>query len=219
MKVYIIHYDKLIHRRLKLEEQLKKYNLTDVEWITEYPKEHPIINKLRFLTDTKIPNGYISNSLKHYEAFRRMCEYNINEAIILEDDVIFSTYWDISKIPREFPYVKLGKGTLDMGIELGNSPRLIGNNGGSEAYYVKRMFARDFIENIDVGWTIDIEQHAYMIHNSIPLLCVPMCSQEYSTSVEGNKDYGMTWIQYIQEYYPKSKKISFTSLVQSNDVD
>lgn len=221
MKVYVLHYDKLTDRRERLEKILKEKGLDkDCEWIIEYPKEHPLIQKIIDITGTRIPRGYISTNMKHYEAMYRMIRDDVKEAIIFEDDVIFSEYWDISKIPREFPYVKLGKGVPDMGIPSGDKPLCIGNNGGAEAYYVKRLFARDFLENIDVCWGIEIEQHAYMLQSGIPLICVPMCTQDFgTTSVTEPKDYGMTWIQYIQEYYPKSKKLSFKLLVQSNDAN
>jgi hypothetical protein len=195
-----------------MEKMIADHGFDDVEWITDYKIDDQIIDKVVAMTNTHMVPGYISLSLKHYEAFFRMARDNIREAIIFEDDVILSDFWDISKIPRQFPYVKLGKGVPDMNVQLGNTPMIVGNNGGSEAYYVKCMFARDFIENVDLGWTIDIEQHAYLFHNNIPLICVPMCSQEFNTTVQGEKKYSMTWEEYVNVYYKTSQKFSFTQL-------
>lgn len=218
MKVYIVHYDKLTERRVSLEQALKQRGLDgDVEWVTEYPKEHGVVDKILRITPTKLSRGYISTNLKHYEALYRMCRDNVPEALIFEDDVKFSDYWDVSKIPREFSYVKLGVGVPDMGLKPGNTPLCIGNNAGAEAYYVKRMFARDFLENIDVCWTIETEQHAYMIQNSIPLICVPMCSQDFVTSVNENKDYGISWIEYVRDAYPNSRKLCFPRFALETD--
>ena len=209
MKVYVLHCDRLTERRRLLEIQLAKHSLDrDVEWITDFPKEHPLVQEWKEKTGTRIPDGYISLSLKHYEAYTRMVRDGIPEAILFEDDVIISDYFDIEKIPRECPFVKLGKGVPDMYIPLGNTPMVIGNNGGSEACYMRREFAEDFLKNLNMMWTIDIEQHGYLIHKRIPLVCVPMCTQDFgATSVHESKDYGMTWIEYIQKWdtFPKFK--------------
>ena len=208
MKTYIIHHPTLTERRANLEAELKRVGLVDVEWVTSFPPDHPVIQKVKDMTGTKISNGYISGSLKHYDALSRMVRDNIKEALVLEDDVIFSKFFNVTKIPREFPYVKLGKGVDDMRIELGDKPILIGNNAGLEAYYVKRLFAKDFIDNLDILWTIDTEQHAYLVDNGIPLVCVPMCYQNFITSVSDTRDYGISWIQYIKNY-ATSQKVSF----------
>ncbi len=208
MKVYVMHCEDLVDRRRALEVELRKHNLTDVEWITCFPKNESHVQEWKRKTGTKIPDGYISLSLKHYEACRRMCQADIHEAIVFEDDVILSEYFDIDKIPRNHIYVKLGKGVPDMNISLGNVPICIGNNGGSEAYYIRQEFARDFLNNINMMWSIDIEHHGYLIHKGIPLICVPMCTQDFdATSVHDNKDYGMNWIEYIQRWdtFPKYK--------------
>jgi hypothetical protein len=217
MKVYIIHHAPLVERRVILESELKRVGLDDVEWVTTFPPEHPLIQKVRDLTGTRIPNGYISINLKHYDAMSRMVRDNIPEALIFEDDVIFSEFFDVSKIPREFSYVKLGKGVDDMGLTLGDKPIIIGNNGGAEACYMKRLFARDFIENIDIMWTIETEEHAYLFNNQIPLVCVPMCYQKFISSVSEPKDYGITWVQYIRNY-STSKKFSFGKLKNMFDI-
>jgi hypothetical protein len=202
MKTYIVHCDTLTERRKHIES----LELGDVEWVTDFPIDHPLVQKVKKITP--LPNGYISNSLKHYEVCRRMCADGIEEALVFEDDVILSEFFDVYKIPRECPYVKLGNGTPDMCIPLGNTPLVITNNAGTEAYYMKRCFAKDFINNITLGWTIDTEQHAYMFHNRIPLVCVPMCTQTYETSFTSESWQKGTWCEYIQAW-PFIKKISF----------
>lgn len=210
IKIYVMHCDELIDRRKRLESEFKRLGLTNVEWITSFPKDDPIIEECRVKTGTKISKEYISLSLKHYEACRRMCEENIEEAIVFEDDVIFSSYFDISKIPRDTPYVKLGKCTPDMNIEFSHDKMTILNNGGTEAYYMRIEFAKNFIENINLMNTIDIEQHGYLIYNDIPLICVPMCTQDFSmTTIPIEKrDFGIEWKDYIYKW-DKCKKFKF----------
>lgn len=208
MKIYVVHHEHNVERRQRLEKELKRLGLNDVEWVTSYPPTDKTIDMVRNLTGTKIPNGYISTNLKHYDALHRMVTENIQEAIIFEDDVEFSKFFDISKIPRGYPYIKLGNGVPDMNCENSNQLCILYNNAGAEAYYVTRMFARDFLENIDLLWTVETEQHAYLHNNNLNLYCVPMCFQKFETSVFEPKDYGKTWIEYIQDY-KNSKKISY----------
>lgn len=215
MKIYITHCETLRERRVQLEAEIKRLGLTDVEWITSYPKDHTLVHEWKSKTKSPIPDGYVSLSLKHYDACKRMCDDDIKEAIVFEDDVIFTSYFDISKIPTNYPYVKLGKGVPDMYIQPGDKPISIGNNGGTEAYYMRIEFARDFIQNLNMRWTIDIEQHGYLIHKNIPLICVPMCTQDFGgTSVHESKDYGMTWIEYLQRWneFPKFTFKNFNPL-------
>ncbi len=204
MKYYVIHDPVLVDRRKKLEEQFKKFDIHDVEWVTTFPKED--LKKLGEVSGTYMPLGYLSCNMKHYDAMNRMVHDNVPEAIIFEDDVIITEFFNENKIPREFPYVKLGRGPPDAALPLGKSQVIIGNNGGFEAYYVKRMFVRDFLNNLDLGWTVDVETHAYLFSCGIPLICVPMCYQEYKTSVHENKQYPITWKQYIMNYQTSSKK-------------
>lgn len=204
MKYYVIHDPSLTDRKKNLEKEFKKFDIHSVEWITTFPKED--LKKIKEVSGTYMPLGYVSCNMKHYDAMNRMVRDNVPEAIIFEDDVIISDFFNENKIPREIPYVKLGKGPPDVELPIGNSPIIFGNNGGSEAYYVKRMFARDFLNNLDLGWTIDVEIHAYLISCGIPLICVPMCYQEYKTSVNEDKKYPITWQQYMTNYQTSPKR-------------
>lgn len=198
MKYYIAHNDKLVERKKHIEQ----YNLQNVEWVTSYP-----IEELQNLTKiTHLPLGYISCNMKHYEAMSRMIKDDVKEAIIFEDDVIITEFFNPEKIPKQFPFVKLGKGTPDMNIQIGDNPIQIFNNGGSEAYYIKQEFAREFLKNIDLKWTIDIEEHAFLISRGIPLVCVPMCYQEFETSFNKNAyEPPYSWQEYIQKYQTSNK--------------
>jgi hypothetical protein len=203
MKIYVIHCDTLTERKKNFSIQ------GDIEWVTDFPIGHPIIQRAKDITGTSLPDGYISGSLKHYEVCRRMCANDIEEAVVFEDDVIPSEFFDMSKIPRHYPYVKLGNGTPDMHIPLGDNHLLITNNAGAEAYYIKKCFAQDFIENITLGWTIDTEQHAFLVYTGIPLICVPMCTQKYETSFTYSEPWSKeTWQEYIMKW-PIMKKFSF----------
>ena len=141
----------------------------------------------------------------------RMIKDGIQEAIIFEDDVVISDIYDESKIPRNFPYVKLGRGANDMLIELSTEPRIIGNNGGAEACYVTIDFARFYNSNISLKWTIETEQHAFLLMYKIPLVCVPMCWQPYECAVHEDMNYPLSWMDFITEY-PSYKKYTYKEL-------
>ena len=201
MKYYVVHNDKLTERK-------KRLNIPNAEWVTTFPVEE--VGNLTKITH--VPVGYISGSMKHYDIMDRMIRDDVKEAIVFEDDVIITEFFNPDKIPRQFPFVKLGKGTPDMGIQLGDTPIIIGNNAGAEAFYVTQDFAREFIKNIDLQWTIDIEQHAFLISRGIPLVCVPMCYQEFDTSFN-TKTYEppYSWQEYVRRYQT-SEKMTFEYL-------
>lgn len=210
MKYYIIHDDRLVERRKNIEKQLERIGATDVEWVTTFPVEQvKILGKI-----SPIPLGYISCSMKHYDALNRMIENNVPEAIIFEDDVIISDLFDTEKIPRLHPYVKLGRGLMEF---YDNSKVYsMKNNTGTEAYFVNQNFARAFLSCIDLGWAVDIEHYSFLFFNyflSIP--CIPMCSQIFTTtSITESKSYfeENDWKTYIFNKH-KTRKWSFKTLV------
>jgi hypothetical protein len=208
MKHYIIHHPGNVERRVKLEEHLKEKGITNVEWVTTFSKEE--VAPLKSINNYT-PLGYISCNMKHHDALDRMIKDGIQEAIIFEDDVVISDIYDESKIPRNFPYVKLGRGANDMLIELSTEPRIIGNNGGAEACYVTIDFARFYNSNISLKWTIETEQHAFLLMYKIPLVCVPMCWQPYECAVHEDMNYPLSWMDFITEY-PSYKKYTYKEL-------
>ncbi len=216
MKFYVVHNALLVDRKRNLEEQFKKFNITNVEWVTSFGKDELVNIKLK--TNCPLPLEYLSCSMKHYVIFNKIIENNDDEAIIFEDDVIISDYFNIDKIPKWSSFVKLGKSVPAYNIKVGNEPFIFENNAGSEAYYVKRMFVRDFMQNLTLGWNIDIEIHAYLYNNNIHLICLPMCYQEFNACFEIDKKEeatifnGMDYEQYIYSY-PKLKKYTFNQIL------
>lgn len=199
-KIYVVHCDQYKDRRLKLEEQFTKFGIQNVEWVTDYPKDHPLVQEWKTKTGTKMSESRISGSLKHYEALRRMCEENIDEAIIFEDDVILTEFFDISKIPRQNIFVRLCQGVPEFGIQPGNSTITVYNNGGVEAYYIRLEFAREFLKNITLLYAVDIEYHGFLYHNNFQHIpCVPMCTQIYDVT-NYHDEYELPWLDYVMKW-------------------
>ena len=208
MKHYVIHNSKEVERRKKLEKQFEEFNITDVEWVTSFPVEE--IGNLKSLKSYK-PLSQMSCDMKHYDVFDRMVKQCIPEAIVFEDDVIFSELYDETKIPK-LDFVKLGRGPPDTQLKFSQEPIIFNNNGGNEAYYVNLHFASNF--KASMNWTIDIEQQAFLSMKGIQLTCVPMCYQEYvSSHILPEESPPISWIDFVSEF-PTYQKYSFEELVK-----
>ena len=205
MRHYIIHNSKEKERREKLEKQLDEFNITDVEWVTSFPVEE--LGNLSTLESYK-PLSQMSCDMKHMDALNRMVKEGLEEAIIFENDVIFSDLYDETKIPK-VPYVKLGRGPPDIQLKFSQEPTVFDNNGGNEAYYVNLRFASTFKPSMK--WTMDIEQQAFLFMKGIPLTCVPMCYQEY-ISTHTVSTPPINWMEFIINF-PSYEKYSFDELI------
>lgn len=217
MKFFVIHHPALTERRKRVEEQLERLGIS-AEWITDYPacelqgvKEH---------TKSPLPLGYISCSMKHYKVLQKMVDEDIPDAVIFEDDVIFSEHFDVSKIPTGIPYVKLSKPPPDSHphpIECSSKMYWELNNGGAEAYYVTKHFAETHLnKNLSLRATMDTEIHNTLTvyYNSSMFPCVPMCHSEGSpTSVTKNdeQDDDIHWTTHIHMIYPG---FTFSELIE-----
>jgi hypothetical protein len=168
MKFYVIHYSKNTDRRAQLEKQLKDFDIVDVEWITEYDKEDPIIEKIKKITNSPLSLAMISCSMKHYIAMEKMVKEDIPEAVILEDDVVFLEEFRSAQMYHPCGLLRLGPG---VGILEKNQPRpsseniyVINNPGGSEATWMSKEFAKVAVNNANFDNTIDIIQCAVLGH-------------------------------------------------------
>lgn len=113
MKVFIVHYNKLIDRKKHILEQLKKHNITDYEFIEidrdELYKQNVSMFKANY------SNSQIAISLSHFYAYTQICN-NLDNGLIFEDDVILSDkFTDIfniymTQLPRDYDMLFLGDG-------------------------------------------------------------------------------------------------------------
>jgi hypothetical protein len=155
--------------------------LTDVEWIEEYDKEDPLISRIKEKTSSPLTLAEISCSMKHFVAMKRMVDQNIQEAVILEDDVIF--YPEFGQTPFFHPcgFLRLG---LGVGILEENKPPrglkvfIASNPGGSEAQWVSLPFAKAAVENMNFDFSLDMFQYA-LLHSFTgeKLRCMNLCYQ------------------------------------------
>jgi glycosyl transferase family 25 len=114
MKIFVIHYDKLIRRKENMLRQLKENNI-DAEFISNKGRDVLTI-------DDKTPFNGLSDSeislfLHHTECFKKIIEDETNDfALILEDDALFnnSFYETLKKyilhLPNDWDMFFIGDG-------------------------------------------------------------------------------------------------------------
>ena len=110
MKIFVVHYKKLIDRKDFIINQFKKYNITDYEFI-EIDRDGLEGYDLSIFEN--IPNSYMAIGLSHIYAYNKIKD-NYDEALIFEDDVIFCdnfinifNYY-LTQLPKDYDMVFLG---------------------------------------------------------------------------------------------------------------
>jgi len=113
MKIFIVHYDKLVERKEIIIKQLSKYNF-DYEFISNKGKNKLTIDdKKKF---RNIHDGEISVTLHHIECFKKIVENNLEFALILEDDIFLSQNFGealdfyMKQLPRNWDMLFVGDG-------------------------------------------------------------------------------------------------------------
>ena len=215
MKYYVIHYTKNDERRRELCEQLKEYNI-EPEWIEIYDREDPIIEKIKLFTNSPLSLKDISCNMKHYEAMKKMVEDDVDEAIILEDDVIFfPEFRDIH------PYHASGLLRLGLGVGAGEPHRpppsstrvfITSNPGGSEATWITKKFAETAIQNLNFDNSIDHIQYAILLNFfGQEMRCMNTCFQ---TSLDlSPSQFKVTEWKTFCEKFKTYKRYNFNDLV------
>jgi len=137
MKIFIIHYKKLVERKKYLTSVLSEF---DYEFIEEFDRESisnfdtslysnkPELWKERVEKIYKDEPGYrilrdseICNSLSHLKALKNIIDNNLEFAIVLEDDVILQNDFKkkieeiVNNIPKDFDFAFFGNSyTMNM---------------------------------------------------------------------------------------------------------
>jgi GR25 family glycosyltransferase involved in LPS biosynthesis len=113
MKIFVIHYAKLVERKDHIIKQLEKHNLTDYEFIEIDRDELHNYDITKF--ERNYSNSQIAISLSHFEAYRKISN-NYDNALILEDDVILHPNFRnilniyLSQLPKDYDMLFIGDG-------------------------------------------------------------------------------------------------------------
>jgi GR25 family glycosyltransferase involved in LPS biosynthesis len=114
MKIFVLHYSKLVDRKKHILEQFKKQNITDYEFIEKYDKED-LQDCDILLFDTCVKKSMMSLMNKHFYVYKLIAE-NYENALILEDDVILHHNFTnilnkyIIQLPEDYDMLFIGDG-------------------------------------------------------------------------------------------------------------
>jgi GR25 family glycosyltransferase involved in LPS biosynthesis len=113
MKIFVIHYKKLIYRKLFILEQFKKHNITDYEFI-EIDRDE-LYNHNISMFQENYNNSQIAISLSHFYAYKQISD-NYEDGLIFEDDVILNDNFTdilnkyITQLPKDYDMLFIGNG-------------------------------------------------------------------------------------------------------------
>lgn len=114
MKIFVLHYSKLVDRKKSILAQFQKNNITDYEFIEKYDKDEITDNECS-LFDINYKKSTMSLTLKHFYVYK-LIEENYENALILEDDVILcDNFTDIlhkyiTQLPKDYDMLFIGDG-------------------------------------------------------------------------------------------------------------
>ena len=113
MKVFIIHYKKLVERKIHILDQLRKYNIFNFEFVEIDRDELEKHNTSMFTNNYN--NALKAIFLSHYHAYKEISA-KYDNALILEDDVILSHNFInklnsyLSQLPENYDMLYIGDG-------------------------------------------------------------------------------------------------------------
>lgn len=113
MKIFVIHYAKLIDRKKHILEQFLKHDITNYEFIEIDRDEIHKHNTKMF--QTNFNTSQIAISLSHFYAFKQISD-NYEYGLIFEDDIVLSTNFInilngyINQLPKDYDMMFIGDG-------------------------------------------------------------------------------------------------------------
>ena len=114
MKIFVLHYSKLVDRKKHILEQFNKQGIINYEFIEKYDKDE-ITDSESNLFDINYKKSTMSLHLKHNYVYNIIAE-NYDCALIFEDDVILcDNFIDklndyMSQLPKDFDMLFIGDG-------------------------------------------------------------------------------------------------------------
>ena len=114
MKIFVLHYSKLVDRKKHILEQFKKQNITDYEFIEKYDKDEITDNESNIF-ETSYIKSTMSLHLKHNYVYKLIAE-NYENALIFEDDIVLhDNFIDIlnkymTQLPKSYDMLFIGDG-------------------------------------------------------------------------------------------------------------
>jgi len=183
MKIFVLHYSKLVDRKKYILEQFNKQGITDYEFIEKYDKNE-ITDDESNLFSINYKKSTMSLHLKHNYVYNIIAE-TYERALIFEDDVILcDNFLDklnnyITQLPENFDMLFIGDG-CNLHIEKDNLipgkniyekclyPTRWGGDGASrccDSYIISKKCANKLCEyinsleskiNLPIDWWLNV---------------------------------------------------------------
>lgn len=165
--VYYINLQRSVERENYMQEQIKKYNITNVTRI-EAIDGKKLNNKIEYTSDfNELTNNEVACTLSHLSAIKRAYDNDLSEVLIVEDDVSFilAPFWskklseyiaDAYQFSPDWTFLKLFSNyetdlTYDMRLNSINATSYIlptYNTLGTVAYIINRKGMENLLEKV-----------------------------------------------------------------------
>jgi len=227
MKYYVIHYPKRPERKINLRVQFVEHGISpdDVTWVEGLNKDDHFTKWVKVRTKSPMPLGQMASAVKQYWIMRDIVDRGLDEAIILEDDVVLDPEFDKldpSTFPRDVGLLRLGAGVhvLESSFRVNVKPDAvqtiaINNPGGCEAFWVSKQFADEYSSQANFDYSIDMAQHGFLMSKGRPLM-LRYVAHQTSIGVGGDSTTGQCtgdWRKYV-ETFGTLTKYNFQDLVE-----
>ena len=113
LKIYVIHYEKLVERKTHMLKQLSSIGY-ECEFVSNWGKD--VLTRKDKQRFQNLKESEISLALHHFECYKRIAEGDVPYAVIFEDDVVlgeqfrekFEKY--LEELPHDFDMLFFGEG-------------------------------------------------------------------------------------------------------------
>jgi GR25 family glycosyltransferase involved in LPS biosynthesis len=167
LKIYVIHYTKLIERKKILLNEFEKYYL-NYDFIEQYDREKLLENDLSIF-DNKLPKSHCAITLSHIYAYTKIINSMYKYNLIFEDDVVLDKNFSnklkkgLNELPDDYDMLFIGNCcNLHIPTSMIDSSKCIynksinptpwGGNGatrGTDSYLVSKTCAKKLIKYIN----------------------------------------------------------------------
>ena len=159
-KIFIIHYDKLVDRKIYISQQLN-YHKLEAEFISNRGKEQLTMEeKNKF---TRVSDSEISTFLHHLECYKKIVSNNYEYALILEDDAMLPKNFNIrlqkyiKDMPKDWEILYIGEGNVSVPKDIINKYNGLVNIFAKPAkgfkftdfYLIKNSACKKFIQHFN----------------------------------------------------------------------
>lgn len=194
-------------RRKRLETHLADVGIQDVQWVTDFPKDHPFVEWIHDFHAENVSHGALSGFVKLCEILEMGLKTGDSHFMISDDDVVFIKDWKKHLDNLNLGFINI----IALGVNFHVLPdgltKFTGNVGGMECIIVSKEFATFFLNNIDFKQAADIVISAMMVHHNVPLVITPICQQTSFLENKSSLDHSSTkyekdWTTFVSTYRP-----------------